>query len=102
MNAEILLVASICLQGNQQIDISQYVSSTTRFLEVRVSFKPAKGALIIYSPGHEDKKVRLTPANPRGWLAIAQPVLCVKAVGGPFEFDMKIWAAPVSQRDDRQ
>lgn len=101
MNAEILLAASLCLQGNQQIDISQYVSSTTRFLEVRVSFKPARGAVIIYSPGFEDKKVRLTPKNPRGWITIRQPVLCVKAAGGPFDFEMQIWAAPLSKRDER-
>jgi hypothetical protein len=96
MIAEVLLAANICLQGGEQVDISQYIPSTTTVIEVKVTFKPARGTLVIYSPGYEDKKVRFTARKPIGWITIAKPILCLKATGGPFDFDIQIWSARVS------
>lgn len=96
MLAGVLIAANICLQGGEQVDISQYIPSTTTVIEVRVTFKPARGTLVIYSPGYEGKKVRLTARKPIAWITIAKPILCLKATGGPFDFDIQIWSAPVS------
>jgi hypothetical protein len=59
-------------------------------LEIKVTLKPAIGTLLVYSPGYEDRQARFTAEESRGWIPFAEPVLCVKAIGGPFEFDIQI------------
>jgi hypothetical protein len=80
----------MCLQGGEQVDISPYVSPTAGLLELKVTLKPAKGVLVVYSPGYEEQQARFTREHSFGWIPFAEPILCVKAVGGPFEFDIDI------------
>lgn len=85
-----MIAATMCLQGGEQVDVSQYVSRTAGLLELKVTLKPANGVLVVYSPGYEERQVRFTQEQPFGWVPFAEPVLCIKAVGGPFEFTIDI------------
>ena len=87
-----LVAATMCLQGGEQVDISQYVSPAAGLLELKVTLKPADGVLVVYSPGYEEQQARFTQEHSFGWIAFAEPILCVKAIGGPFEFDIDIVA----------
>lgn len=86
----IMIAATMCLQGGEQVDVSQYVSRTAGLLELKVTLKPANGVLVVYSPGYEERQVRFTQEQSFGWVPFAEPVLCIKAVGGPFEFTIDI------------
>jgi hypothetical protein len=59
-------------------------------LEVKVTLKPANGVLVVYSPGYEDQQVRFAQEQSFGWVPFVEPVLCIKAIGGPFEFTIDI------------
>ena len=86
----ILIVANMCLQGGEQADLSQYVAPTANSVELKVTLEPATGTLVIYSPGFEEQQARFTGAEAFGSVPIAEPVLCIKAIGGPFEFNIEI------------
>ena len=90
MIAEILIAASMCLQGGEQVDVSQYVSPAARVLELKVTLKPASGTLVIYSPGYEDQQAKFTQELSFGWIPFAEPVLCIRSIGGTFEFNIDI------------
>jgi hypothetical protein len=90
MIAELLIVASMCLQGGEQMDVSQYVSSTASRLELRVTLNPANSILVIYSPRYEEQQARFSQAQSFGWIAFAEPILCIKPIGGPFKFNIDI------------
>jgi hypothetical protein len=66
MIAELLMAASMCLQGGEQVDVSQYVSPTASRLELKVSLKPANSILVIYSPGYEEHQARFSQAQSFG------------------------------------
>jgi hypothetical protein len=85
-----LIAASMCLQGGEQVDVSRYVARTASVLDIKVTLKPAIGTLVVYSPGYEDQQARFTAEEFRGWIPFAEPILCVKAIGGPFEFDLQV------------
>lgn len=93
----ILTAAGMCLQGGQQVDVSRYVSPTASLLELRVTLKPASGALVVYSPGYEEQQARFTRQQSSGVVPFAEPVLCIKSIGGPFEFNIDI--VPVEDAD---
>jgi hypothetical protein len=95
---ELLLVASTCLNGGERIDISRHIAPTAKIVELEVTLDPAGSVLIVYSPGYEDKAVRFTGRESRGWVQIAEPVLCIKAIRGPFEFNIQIRPAPIACR----
>jgi hypothetical protein len=88
----VLAAVSMCLQGGEQIDISKYVLPTTRLIELEVVMKPTGGELIIYSPGHEDKEARFSQDDSYSTIPISVAILCIKAVGGPFDFDVHVVA----------
>src|SRR5262245_4457795 len=88
----LLIASNMCLQGGEQIDISRFVSKTVNSIWLKVTLKPAGGALIVYSPGYEDKPVRFAGQESYGTLSIAEPILCFKAIGGPFEFNIEVIA----------
>jgi len=90
MLTTILIAANLCLQGGEQVDISRYVDPAASRLELKVTMKPATGTLVIYSPGYEDRPARMSGAESVAWIPFAQPVLCLKAVGGPFDFNIEI------------
>ena len=92
MISALLIAANMCLQGGEQIDISPYVSTTVNFIWLKVSLKPATGTLIVYSPGYEEQPARFTKEESYGSLSIAEPILCVKALGGPFKFNIEVVA----------
>jgi osmotically-inducible protein OsmY len=48
-----LIAATMCLLGGEQVDVSRYVSATASLLELRVTLKPANSILVVYSPGYE-------------------------------------------------
>jgi len=85
-----VIAASMCLQGGEQVDLSRYFLPTTTVLELKVTFRPGSGQLIIYSPGYEDREVLFTGEQSYGLISFAEPILCVKALGGPFEFNIEI------------
>lgn len=60
--------------------------------DLTVVLKPAGGELIIYSPGYEDKEARFSEAESFATMPIAEPILCVKAIGGPFDFNVQVVA----------
>lgn len=86
----IMIAATMCLQGGEQVDVSRYVVPTASALELKVTLAPASGTLLIYSPGYEDQQARFTTQESFGWVPIAEPILCVKAIGGPFEFNIEV------------
>jgi hypothetical protein len=90
MMSAIMVAANMCLQGGTAVDISPYVPVTAAAVEVKVTMTSASGTLIIYSPGHEAQQAIFTKQDRFGVVPIAEPVLCVKAIGGPFEFDMQV------------
>lgn len=85
-----LFAANMCLQGGQQVDVSRYISRSASLIELKVTLKPATGTLVVYSPGYEDQQARFTAEESRGSIPFAEPILCVKATGGPFEFDIQV------------
>src|SRR6266508_2384614 len=86
----ILIAANMCLQGGKQVDVSRYVVRTASSVELKVTLNLATGVLVIYSPGFEEQQVRFTQAETFGSVSFAEPVLCIKAIGGPFEFNIEI------------
>ena len=95
--AVFLIAGGMCLQGGEQVDISQYVSPTASRLELNVTLKPARGVLVIYSPGYEQYEARFSQEQSLGWISVAEPVLCIKTIGGPFEFNIDI--VPIEDAD---
>lgn len=102
MSTKILIVANPSLQGGEALDISRYVAPAAKWPELKVILKPATSTLVIYSPGYEDRQVRFTGKKRFGWIQIAKPVLCIKAIRGPFEFNIQIRAARVANRSERE
>jgi hypothetical protein len=86
----VLVAANMCLQGGQQLDVSPYISRTATAVELRVALKPANATLIIYSPGYEEQPARFTGGESFGSIPIAEPILCIKAIGGPLEFEIDV------------
>jgi hypothetical protein len=85
-----LLAANVCLLGGTAIDVSNYKSPTDNVIELTVTLKSTRGRIIIYSPGSENKQVRFSSRRSNALLSLSAPTLCIKALGGPFEFDMQI------------
>jgi hypothetical protein len=90
MLAMVLIAANMCLQGGEQVDISRYVDPTASWLELKVTLQPASGTLVVYSPGYEEHQARFSDPVSSVLIPFAEPILCVKAIGGPFEFDIKV------------
>ncbi len=86
----ILVAASMCLQGGEQVDLSRFVSPAAGLLGLKVTLSPAGGVVLIYSPGYEERQARFTQEQSFAWIPFADPVLCIKTIGGPFEFDIDI------------
>jgi len=80
----------MCLQGGEQIDISQLVPPTAVAVELKVTLASATGALVVYSPGYEAEQVRFTKRESFHVVQIAEPILCMKATGGPLELDVAV------------
>ena len=90
MIAVMLVAAGMCLQGGEQVDVSQYVSATARLLELKVTLAPANGTLVVYSPGYEEQRAQFSEELSFGRIPFAEPVLCIRSIGGPFEFNIDI------------
>jgi len=90
MLTTMLIAANMCLQGGEQVDISRYVDPAASRLELKVTMEPATGTLVIYSPGYEDRPERMSGAESVASISFTQPVLCLKAIGGPFNFNIEI------------
>jgi hypothetical protein len=88
MGGAILIVGSLCLLGGEEVDLSRLIAPTVSTIELQASVKSEKGKLIIYSPGHEHTQIHLTAEKTTARLSISKPILCVKATGGPFDFDL--------------
>jgi hypothetical protein len=86
----ILIAATMCLLGGEQVDVSQYVPPTATLLERWVTLMLANSILVVYSPGYEAQEVRFTQEQSLGSISFAEPVLCIKPIGGPFEFNIDI------------
>jgi hypothetical protein len=86
----ISVAANMCLQGGQQVDVSRYISRTATVVELRVALKPTTATLIIYSPGYEEQLARFSGALSFGSIPIAEPILCIKTMGGPLEFEIDV------------
>ena len=97
MIAVILITAGMCLQGGEQVDVSRYVSATARLLELKVTLNPANGTVVVYSPGYEEQQVQFSQELSFGWIPFAEPVLCIRSIGGPFEFNIDI--SPIEDAD---
>jgi hypothetical protein len=94
MLAITLFAANACLLGGEQVDLSQHIAPTVSVIELKATMSSTNGALIIYSPGREDRQIELTSSRSTGRLSISKPILCVKAKGGPFDFDIE--AKPIT------
>ena len=91
----VLISIGMCLLGGEQVDISKYILPTASLVQLKVVLKPAGGELIIYSPGYEDKEARFSEAESLATIPIAGSILCVKAIGGPFDFNVQVVAIEV-------
>jgi hypothetical protein len=81
----------------EQVDVSRYVAGTARLLELKVTLKPANGTVVVYSPGYEAQQVEFSQELSFGWIPFAEPVLCIRSIGGPFEFNIDI--SPIEDAD---
>jgi hypothetical protein len=90
MITALLVAANMCLQGGEQVDISPFVPPTAVAVELKVTLTSATGTLIVYSPGYEAQPVRFTKRRSFGVIPLAERVLCMKATGGPFEFNVEV------------
>jgi hypothetical protein len=97
MLVTVLIAASMCLQGGEPVDVSRHVDPTASWLELKVTLEPATGTLVVYSPGYEEQEARFTDPESFALIPFAEPVLCVKATGGPFEFNIEVM--PVESAD---
>jgi hypothetical protein len=97
MLATVLIAANMCLQGGELVDVSRYVDLAASFLELKVTLENATGTLVLYSPGYEEQQARFSDAESSAPIPFAEPVLCIAAIGGPFEF--KIEVMPVESAD---
>ena len=97
MLATVLIAANMCLQGGERIDISRYVDPTASLLELKVTLERTTGTLVVYSPGYEEQQARFSDPESSALIPFSEPVLCVAAIGGPFEF--KIEVMPVESVD---
>lgn len=86
----ILVAANMCLQGGEQVDVSRYVESSVNWLELKATLQPATGMLVVYSPGYEEQQAQFTDPESSALIPFAEPILCLKAIGGPFEFNIKV------------
>jgi hypothetical protein len=66
------------------------VVSTANAVEFKVTLTSAAGALVVYSPGYETQRARFTTQNSFGVIPFAEPILCVKTIGDPFEFNIEV------------
>jgi hypothetical protein len=90
VTAATLVAANMCLQGGEQADVSRWVPRTANAVEIKVVMTAADVVLLVYSPGYEDQPARFTREKPFGSIPIAEPILCIKGLGGPFEFEMEV------------
>jgi hypothetical protein len=97
MLATVLIAANMCLQGGEPVDVSRYVDAAASVLELKVTLEHATGTLVVYSPGYEEQQARFSDPESSALIPFAGPVLCVAAIGGPFEF--KIEVMPVESAD---
>jgi hypothetical protein len=97
MLATVLIAANMCLQGGEQLDVSRYVEPTASWLVLKVTLEPATGMLVVYSPGYEEQEARFNDPESFALIPFAEPVLCVKAIGGPFEFNIEV--IPIESAD---
>jgi hypothetical protein len=67
-----------------------YVSATARLLELKVTLAPANGTLVVYSPGYEEQWAQFSEELSFGRIPFVEPVLCIRSIGGPFEFNIDI------------
>ena len=51
---------------------------------------PANGTLVVYSPGYEEQRAQFSEELSFGRIPFAEPVLCIRSIGGPFEFNIDI------------
>jgi hypothetical protein len=93
----LVIAANMCLQGGELTDVSRYLDPAASFLELQVTLEHATGTLVVYSPGYEEQRARFTDPESSALVPFAEPVLCVAATGGPFEF--KIEVMPVESAD---
>ena len=70
---------------------------TARLLELKVTLKPANGTVVVYSPGYEEQQVQFSQELSFGWIPFAEPVLRIRSIGGPFEFNIDI--SPIEDED---
>jgi hypothetical protein len=90
MFGTILIAANMCLQGGEQIDVSRYVEPSANWLELKVTLQPATGMLVVYSPGYEEQQAQFTDPQSSAFIPFAEPILCVKPIGGPFDFNIEV------------
>ena len=90
----VLLATNLCSMGGEQVDLSPHMAPTVSAIELKAIMNTTKGTLIIYSPGREDRQITLTSTKSIGRLSISKLILCVKATGGPFDFDIEAKPIP--------
>ena len=88
--SESITAKAAIMAAHAQVDVSRYVSATARLLELRVTLAPANGTLVVYSPGFEEQRARFSQELSFGRIPFAEPVLCIRSIGGPFEFNIDI------------
>jgi hypothetical protein len=52
---------------------------------------------VVYSPGYEEQQVQFSQELSFGWVPFAEPILCIRSIGGPFEFNIDI--SPIEDAD---
>jgi hypothetical protein len=86
MIAVMLVAAGMCLQGVSRLTYH----GIARLLELKVTLAPANGTLVVYSPGYEEQRAQFSEELSFGRIPFAEPVLCIRSIGGPFEFNIDI------------
>jgi len=73
------------------------LNPTASLLELKVTLERTTGTLVVYSPGYEEQQARFFDPEPSALIPFSEPVLCVAAIGDPFEF--KIEVMPLDNAD---
>jgi len=83
--------------SHELVDVSRSVDPAASFLELKVTLERTTGTLVVYLPGYEEQQARSSDSESSALIPSAEPILCVAAIGGPFEF--KIEVMPVESAD---
>jgi hypothetical protein len=89
MFATILIAANMCKAASRWT-FRNTLNRVQTGSNSGVTLEPATGMLVIYSPGYEEQQAQFMERRSSAVIPFAERILCVKAIGGPFDFNIEV------------